>query len=788
MQRRKNQGQEDGPTPICRCRVLYLGSAVPQVTKDGLQGIQEPLRELYPEGGAMGAKGIDSWLSVWSNGLLLENVDENHQRVTRFFPIDSLHYCAAVRYVLVPSTSPSAAGGGTGGGGGGSAAGSELGVGRMARFLPLDSPFARHPNIHHPPLFACIMRRTTGIKVLECHVFICKRETAANALVRCCFHAYADSTYAHHLEEEEQQGQQQGKNASKGTRPGTGRPSNGSAVVVSAESDTTLNSIEKVETWKLYQQQQQQQLSNGQSPKVAPEETAREGSTSSHGMGSASVSMLILDHGSAEEDNASSIVTGDQNHKIWLPSTGNSAGVPRRLAASGPVAPVADMYGGGNQATNTMRSVRSSTSSMMPNTLQTRSSRPRQILAPFAAPPPPPPLVQPTGLDEPDSKLLAKKMRKKRIGGRLGGSDVDDMSSVATGPINGGRRSSHSVFNFPIHRGGGGGGGGGHPGMPPPPGYPMSYPFFPGQRQPPPPPPHGAYLVPMPIPLPAHISTNGKKSKGLKFGTFSARGVGKKMKTKNLQHPPGSMMFLPPHHLGQTPGPPVMAPPPMALGLPVPMMAPPLSMRRGSMMTTSAEEPIYMPSQVRPLSPIASYAPAHFPHEAYLMQQHYTTLVPQPKGSQQTTLTKLKKKDKMKKKMQQQQQMQPLHPLQMDPAQLSAMDGMSLHGEEVSLNSQSGGGGIYRKGHLNERAFSYSIRQEHRSRSYSSLAGLGVGGGSSGGGAATYPSGPEDLRAHDKKERELIQMVHDLDLSGDDLERSEVPLAMYPHHHRQQPR
>lgn len=33
--------------------------------------------------------------------------------------------------------------------------------------------------------------------------------------------------------------------------------------------------------------------------------------------------------------------------------------------------------------------------------------------------------------------------------------------------------------------------------------------------------------------------------------------------------------------------------------------------------------------------------------------------------------------------------------------------------------------GIYRKkGHLNERAFSYSIRQEHRSRSYGSLANL----------------------------------------------------------------
>ena len=81
--------------------------------------------------------------------------------------------------------------------------------------------------------------------------------------------------------------------------------------------------------------------------------------------------------------------------------------------------------------------------------------------------------------------------------------------------------------------------------------------------------------------------------------------------------------------------------------------------------------------------------------------------------------------------------------------------------------------------------------QEHRSRSYSSLAGLGQSPT-----LAAYPLGghppgligTEDLRTHDKKERELIQMVHDLDLSGDDLERSQVPLAMYPPHHRQQHR
>lgn len=172
---RKDQSET---TPICRCRVLYLGSAVPQITKDGLQGIQEPLKELYPAEGAVSAKGIDSWLSVWSNGLLLENVDENQKKVTRFFPIDSLHYCAAVRYVVVPSKEGPP----------------------TPRFLPLDSPFARNPSINHPPLFACILRRTTGIKVLECHAFICKRETPANALVRCCFHAYADSMCAKSLE------------------------------------------------------------------------------------------------------------------------------------------------------------------------------------------------------------------------------------------------------------------------------------------------------------------------------------------------------------------------------------------------------------------------------------------------------------------------------------------------------------------------------------------------------------------------------------------------------------
>lgn len=227
-------------TPICRCRVLYLGSAVPRQSKDGLQGIQEPLKSLYPAEGALGAKGIDSWLSVWSNGILLENVDENLKQVTRFFPIESLHYCAAVRQVLIPERGNS---------------------NPEPKFLPLDSPFARTPRAHHPPIFAAILRRTTGIKVLECHTFICKREAAANALVRCCFHAYADNSYARQLENGSTAGTSvygtlggkstNGDTTSNGWRSRTG-------------STTTLNSVgRQITTPQQHHMNQSMHMSNG---------------------------------------------------------------------------------------------------------------------------------------------------------------------------------------------------------------------------------------------------------------------------------------------------------------------------------------------------------------------------------------------------------------------------------------------------------------------------------------------------------------------------------------------
>ncbi|CAH0549378.1 unnamed protein product [Brassicogethes aeneus] len=573
-------------TPICRCRVLYLGSSVPQQTKDGLQGIQEPLQELYPDQGATGARGIDSWLSVWSNGILLENVDENHKKITRFFPIESLHYCAAVRYVLVPEKntlhSPS------------------------PRFLPLDSPFARAPNPTHPPLFAAILRRTSGIKVLECHAFICKREVAANALVRCCFHAYADSSYAKQVD-------------SAGSIYGT-------------LASERITNKDKLDEWK---------MTRSQSGSTITINTIGNGQINGHGNGNGNANT------NGKDD--VSIYNGDDNHKVWAGSQDNLDGIY-------------DVY---------------STSTI------SRPSRPRQIVQPVAVPPPP------------------MKEKKKKSKGKSLGSSREDLYH----PLMNGKASSVSGTMMKQQR---------H--MPQMHQMHQMHQMQQMQHQQP------IYIMaphPGTLPNPKFFKQHGN--------TFSYRPRGK--------------MLIP-----ARPIPPPMVPiPPMA-----PMMIPTLQKNKKNKNKQHVmEEPIYMPSN-RALSPVASYQPVNFPHEAYLMQ-HYATLESQ--GKQQTKNRREKSQEKkLSKKLAQ---------------SMNGLDDPNLS-EESPFNT-----GIYRKkGHLNERAFSYSIRQEHRSRSYGSLANLKF--------ATPIPNGHDvEDREDIKKEREIMQMVQDLDLSGDELERSEVPRGMY---------
>ena len=150
------------------------------------------------------------------------------------------------------------------------------------------------------------------------------------------------------------------------------------------------------------------------------------------------------------------------------------------------------------------------------------------------------------------------------------------------------------------------------------------------------------------------------------------------------------------------------------------------------------EEPIYMPHNARPLSPVASYQPGHFPHDMYYSQQQYATIDKSGKH----------RKHKSNKHKQQ-------------PSSDSNAEDSEYGGAGGS------GGGIYKKEHINERAFAHSMRNEHRSRSYGSLANLEFEG-----------EPPDAVQA--KKDREMMQMMEDLHLDEDQIERSEVPPDFYP--------
>jgi len=700
--------QEEGPTPICRCRVLYLGSSVPHITKDGLQGIQEPLKELYPEEGALGAKGIDSWLSVWSNGFLLENVDENRKKVSRFFPIDSLHYCAAVRYVQVPGTSGE----------------------KVQRFLPLDSPFARNPNINHPPLFAAILRRTTGIKVLECHVFICKRETAANALVRCSFHAYADSTYAKHLENG---ASLYGTVGSPTPLPpmmggGTFNPAGGPGDMgreyqqsMLEVSDDSINSVERYDDYA---------GQNGGAPITVsnPLATALLAPASAVPQSNNHANPRQMNGSNSPNENGNSVdeisvLNSDDNHKVWANKDGDTTD---------------GIYG---DYGSTMRSFRSSASG-----LSTNRQRPRQMM--MQSPPPPP--IPEEFVREEKKEKKKKKKSKSRDGGE------DGMPPLMNGnvPNGNGMSTAGSVVNMPT--GGGGGrassmiGGrkmsagsfmgissptgrppanGGPPRGLPPHGPPHGGPHGPPGMQGPPPP----MMMPMP---------GGHKSK--KAGTFSSRSKGMPRPIPPYMMfgpgmpppPPGYMMPPgppgPPPHLLPPPGHPLYGQVPFGPGGP----GGPFPMHGGGRPESQVmEEPIYMPHNARPLSPVASYQPGHFPHEMYYSQQQYATIDKNGKH----------RKHKSNKHSKHQSS------------------------DSNAEDSEYGGTGIYKKEHINERAFAHSMRQEHRSRSYGSLANLEF-----------EPAGEPEPHPDYKKDREIMQMMEDLQLDEDRLERREVPPDFYP--------
>lgn len=198
--------------------------------------------------------------------------------------------------------------------------------------------------------------------------------------------------------------------------------------------------------------------------------------------------------------------------------------------------------------------------------------------------------------------------------------------------------------------------------------------------------------------------------------------------------PPPHMMYAPPHHMMGPMGP---LPPPQAMN--------------GRQFHTIGHRG-HPPPQMMPM-----HMP---PMQQILLPPQYATL----------QSVKNKNKKKGKDKMNGIPVPLPMPPMfyppppnvngsmhHMDSPRAIGMSNRKLAQSTAALDDSGNSGaespcgtGIYRrKGHLNERAFSYSIRQEHRSRSHGSLASLQFN--------------PPDM----KKEREIMQMVSGLEISDE---------------------
>lgn len=150
------------PQLLVKKRVLYIGSSVPLETQEGIEAIQQPLRDRYPSGDETQVQGIDAWVSILSTGIQLQYIEDGNLVI--FFPISSLTLCAAVRHVKNINA----------------------GTGDIeSQFLSLSNPLTKtSTNSKSPAIFSTITRRTKGRRILECHGFLCASDQDAMDLVR----------------------------------------------------------------------------------------------------------------------------------------------------------------------------------------------------------------------------------------------------------------------------------------------------------------------------------------------------------------------------------------------------------------------------------------------------------------------------------------------------------------------------------------------------------------------------------------------------------------------------
>jgi len=147
---------------LTKCHVLFLGDSTPKQSSQGLEALQQPLMTCYPVDKHNEVEGIDSWLTIFTSGILLQFVGTKTETPTPiWFPIQNLHIAAATKCVnyLHPET----------------------GQRMETEFVDINNEMAQKSS--HPPLFSIIVRKASGKRILRCYTFLVREEAPAVAMV-----------------------------------------------------------------------------------------------------------------------------------------------------------------------------------------------------------------------------------------------------------------------------------------------------------------------------------------------------------------------------------------------------------------------------------------------------------------------------------------------------------------------------------------------------------------------------------------------------------------------------
>lgn len=156
---------------LVKCHVLFLGDSAPRDTNRGLAALQEPLMRCYPVNNPSHVEGIDSWLTMFTSGILLQYVGNKTSKPPPiWFPIQNLFVAAATKCINYIDAS--------------------TGQRKETEFVDINHPTAAKSS--HPPLFSIIIRKTSGERALRCYTFLVRDEAPAVAMVDSAKYAFTN--------------------------------------------------------------------------------------------------------------------------------------------------------------------------------------------------------------------------------------------------------------------------------------------------------------------------------------------------------------------------------------------------------------------------------------------------------------------------------------------------------------------------------------------------------------------------------------------------------------------